>query len=337
MILVFGVSAMRRREFITLIGGAAAAWSANARAQQQAERMRRIGVLSAAAKDDQFLQQRLDAFRQGLEKLGWSEDHNIRIDYRFATADGIRPLAKEVVRLEPDVILAHSTPVAAALQQETRAIPIVFLEVSDPIGSGFIASLARPGGNLTGLLLNEEGIPGKWLTMLKEFEPTLVRVALIGNPKTTPYDYFLRGAVAAARSLAIEVVPSRVENSADVERVIESLARLPNGGVITPPDSTIGRNRDLIISLESKHRLPAVYSERFAVLTGGLMSYSADRVEGFRQAASYVDRILRGAKPIDLPVQTPLKYETVINLKTAKALGIAFPPTLLTAADEVIE
>jgi putative ABC transport system substrate-binding protein len=234
-------------------------------------------------------------------------------------------------------VLAHSTPVAAALQQETRTIPIVFLEVSDPIGSGFIASLARPGGNLTGLLLYEEGIPGKWLAMLKEVEPALVRVALIGNPKTTPYDYFLRGAVAAARSLAMEVVSGRVESPTDIERVIESLSRLPNGGVITPPDSTIGRNRDLIISLVSRYRLPAVYSNRFAVLAGGLMSYSADRVDGFRQAATYVDRILRGAKPVDLPVQAPIKYEIIINLKTAKALGLEVPPTLLARADEVIE
>jgi putative ABC transport system substrate-binding protein len=327
---------MRRRSFITLLGGSAAAWPMAARAQQP-ERLRRIGVLTGSNRADPSLQERLNAFRQGLEKLGWAEGRNILIDYRSATADRIRPLAKELVNLEPDVLLAHSTPVAAALQQETHTIPIVFLEVSDPIGSGFIASLARPGGNLTGLLLYEEGIPGKWLAMLKEVEPALARVALMANPKTTPYDYFLRGVVAAARSLAIEVVPGRVESPADIERVIESLSRLPNGGVITPPDSTVGRNRDLIINLVSTHRLPAVYSNRFAVLAGGLMSYSADRVDAFRQAASYLDRILRGAKPVDLPVQTPIKYETVINMKTAKALGLNMPTTLLARADEVIE
>ena len=316
---------MRRREFV--IGGlTAAACPISARAQQPV--VRRIGVLTLAIETDPYVQQRFDAFRQGLENRGWVEGRNIRIDYRFTTVERLQGLAKELVKSAPDAILADTTPVTAALQRETREIPLIFLEVSDPIGSGFITSLARPDGNLTGLLLFEEGISSKWLTMLKEIAPAVARIALIANPKTTPYDYFLRGIAAAAPSLAIELVPGQVETPADIERVIGSLSVSPNGGIITPPDSTIGRYRDLIITLAARHHLPAVYSYRFAVRAGGLISYSPERVDGFRQAASYVDRILRGAKPADLPVQTPTKYETIINLKTAKALGPTVPPSL---------
>ena len=331
---------MKRREFITLRGGAVAAWPLAAWAQQDG-RVRRVGVLMPFPEADPQIQARLAAFRQGLERLGWSEGRNVRIDYRFAPASGAldqaQKLAKELIALQPDVILGDSTAMAAALQRESRAIPIVFVAVSDPIGSGFIASLARPGGNLTGTLNYEATIVGKWLQMLKEIAPRLARVALVGNPKTTSFDYFLRAAEAAAQSLAIELVPSRVETAADIERAIESFARVPNGGLLLLPDTTTAVHTDLIIALAARHRLPAVYADRYWVTAGGLMSYSTDRVDLVRQAAAYVDRILRGDKPADLPAQAPVKYETVINLKTAKALGLIVPPGLLVAADEVIE
>jgi ABC-type uncharacterized transport system substrate-binding protein len=315
-----------RREFITLLGTSAVAGPLAARAQQR-ERMRRIGVLSGNAEGNADGTAHVAAFRQGLERLGWSEGRSVHIDYRYAAADPDRfqAFAKELVALQPDVIFAATTPAAAAVQRESRAVPIVFRGVSDPIGSGFIASLARPGGNLTGLLLMEASITGKWLAMLKEIEPRLERAAFIANPKTTPYDYFLRAAEAAALSLAIEVVPSRVENAADIERAIESFARMPNGGMVFPPDTTTSLHRDLIIALAARHHLPAVYSNRPEVVAGGLMSYRTDRVDDHRQAATYVDRILRGDKPADLPVQAPVKYETVLNLKTAKALGLTVP------------
>ena len=300
--------------------------------------MRRIGVLIGLAEDDPETKTRLTAFRQGLERLGWSEGRNVRIDSRFAPAGTgqEQALAKELVATQPDVILAHTTQVAAALQRESRAIPIVFVNVSDPIGAGFIASLARPGGNLTGVLHYEASIAGKWLAMLKEIAPRLTRAALVMNPVGS-YDYFLRSTEALAPSLAIELVPSPVENAADIERAIESFARVPDGGLVLPPDATTTVHRDLIIALAARHRLPAVYPLRVFVAAGGLMSYGTDQVDMFRQAASYVDRILRGDKPADLPVQAPTKYETVVNLKTAKALGLTVPPGLLVAADEVIE
>jgi putative ABC transport system substrate-binding protein len=329
---------MRRRQFITLLGGAAAAWPLAARGQQ-ADRMRRIGVLIDLTEDNPEMKSRLAAFRQGLERRGWSEGDNVRIDIRSAAghADQHRPLAKELVALQPDVILAHSTRVTEALRQESHLVPIVFVTVSDPIGSGFIASLARPGGNLTGALFYEEGIAGKWLAMLKEIAPRLARAALIANPKTTPYDYFLRSAKAVAPSLAIELVPSHVETAADIEHAIVTFARVPDGGLVLPPDSTTSLHRDLIIELAARYRLPAVYPARFFVAAGGLLSYATDQVDMFRRAASYVDRILRGDKPADLPVQAPTRYETTVNLKTAKALGLTVPPGLLLAADEVIE
>jgi ABC-type uncharacterized transport system substrate-binding protein len=327
---------MGRREFITLLGGAVA-WPLAARAQP--ERMRRIGLIATGVEDDPVQQARLGAFRQGLEQLGWIERRNVLIDYRFAhaSAEQGQIIAKELVALRPDVILAHSTPMAAAVQRESRAVPIVFVEVSDPINSGFVKSLARPGGNLTGMLLYEEGITGKWLAMLKEIAPSLARASLLANPKTTPYGYFLRAGEVAARSLAIELVPSPVESAADIERTIDSFARVPNGGLVVPPDSTVSFHRDLIIRLSAQHHLPTVHSARWWVEGGGLMSYGTDRVDAFRLAAFFVDRILRGANPGDLPVQTPTKYETVINIKTAKALGLTVPPGLLVAADEVIE
>ncbi len=329
---------MQRREFIALLGGAAAALPLPARAQQP-ERVRRIGVLSALAEDDPDNKAALAAFRQGCEKLGWSEGRSVRIDIRFAAGDANRigSLAKELVALEPDAIFAQSTEATTALQRESRAIPIVFVAVSDPIGSGFVVSLARPGGNITGLLNFEESVTSKWLAMLKEISPRLVRVAFVANPKTTPYDYFLRAAKAAAVSLAIELVPFPVETTADIERSIESFARLPDGGLLMPPDTTTILHRDFIIALAARRRLPAIYSARYFVAAGGLMSYGFDRVEVHRQAAYYFDRILHGDRPADLPVQTPTKYETIVNLKAAKALGLDVPPSLLVRADEVIE
>jgi putative ABC transport system substrate-binding protein len=327
-----------RRKFITLLGGAAAAWPLAARAQQD-DRIRRIGVLAAQAEDDRDIQARLDGFRQGLQRLGWSEGRNLQIDYRFAAgrADRFQPLAIELIALRPDVILAQTPPVVAVVQRESRAIPIVFVDVSDPIGPGFVASLARPGGNLTGVISFEASITGKWLAMLKEIAPGLARVALVSNSKTSSFDYFQRAAEATAPSLGIELVPNQVETAAEIERAIEVFARVPNGGLVLPPDSTTILHRDLVIALAARHRLPAVYAFRFFVAAGGLMSYSIDFVERYRQAAGYVDRILKGAKPADLPVQAPTKFETVLNLKTAKALGLPVPPGLLVAADEVIE
>jgi putative tryptophan/tyrosine transport system substrate-binding protein len=330
---------MQRRKFITLLGGAVAAWPLAAQAQQP-ERERRIGVLVGLADGDPDTKVRLAGFQQGLEKLGWSEGRNVRIDYRFAPA-GTRAqlLAKELVALQPDVVLAMSTPIVAALQRETRTIPIVFVGVAELIGSGFVASLARPGGNITGFLLFEASITGKWLAMLRDIAPSLARAALVINPKTAVYyELYLRAAQAAASSLGIELVLAPIENEpANIEHAFEAFARAPNGGLILQPDSNTNVHRDLIISLAARHRLPAVYSDRLFVTAGGLMCYGTDRADQFRQAASYVDRILRGAKPADLPVQVPTKYETVINLKIAKALGLTVPPALLVAADEVIE
>jgi putative ABC transport system substrate-binding protein len=327
----------RRRDFIRLLGGAAAAWPHAVFAQT--DRTRRIGVLLGFAEDDPETNARLAKFRQELERLGWLEARNVHIDYRFAAgnADRFRPLAKELLALQPDVILAHTTPVAATLQRESRTIPIVFVNVSDPLGSGFIASLARPGGNLTGILHYEAGITGKWLAMLKEIAPRLARAALLANPKTSPYDYFLRSAQSLAPSLAIELAPCPVASAAEIERSIAAFARMADGGLVVLPDTTTNVQRDLIIALTARHRLPAVYTARLFVAAGGLMSYGTDQVDMFGRTASYVDRILRGAAPADLPVQAPTKYETTLNLKTAKLLGLEVPPSLLVRADEVIE
>jgi len=330
---------MRRRQFITLLSGAAVAWPLAARAQQS-ERMPRVGVLMGLRQDDPDTKARLAKFRQGLETLGWSEGRNVRIDYRFAPAGAqAQMLAQELVALEPDVILSNATPSTIALQRETRTIPIVFTGVSDPIGSGFVASLARPGANITGLLLFEASITGKWLAMLKEVAPDLARAAFVINPKTAAYyEFYFREAQVAASSLAIQLVQVPIASAAtDIEHTIEAFARAPSGGLVLPPDSNTIVHRDLIIALAARHRLPAVYSDRFFVTAGGLMCYSSDRADQFRAAASYVDRILRGAKPVDLPVQAPTKYQTVVNLKTARAVGLTVPPGLLVAADEVIE
>jgi putative ABC transport system substrate-binding protein len=329
---------MKRREFIMLLGGAAAAWPLAARAQQ-VDHVRRVGALIAFAKDDRETEERLAALRQGLAKRGWVEGRNIQMDYRFAAgrSDQFSVLAKELVAMQPDVILAQTPGGTLALQRETRTIPIVFVNVSDPIGMGFIASLPRPGGNLTGVLHYEATIVGKWLAMLKEIGPRLTHAALLANPKVTSYQYFLKSAEATAPALGIDLTDSPVQTAADIERAIEALTRSPNTGLILPPDASTVAHRDLIVALAARHRLPAVYALKTFVAAGGLMSYGTDQNDLFRLAASYVDRILRGDKPADLPVQAPTRFETTVNLKTAKALGLDVPPHLLVEADEVIE
>lgn len=324
---------MRRRKFITLCGGAAVTWSLAATAQKL-ERPRLIGMLSAVNDPE------MKAFEQELERRGWSEGRNIHLEYRYAPAGAqVQTLAKELVAMQPEVIFAMSRPVTAALQKETGTIPIVFTYVIDPIGAGFIASLARPGGNLTGLMAYDPSAVGKWLSMLKEIAPQTVRVAILGNPKTAAYyDYLLGAAQAVAPTLGIEAFPSRVENdAADIERTIVAIASIPNSGIVVLPESTTSTNHALIITLAARNRIPAVYNFKFMVQAGALMSYGIVSADHYRQAAFYVDRILRGAKPADLPVQTPTRYETALNLKTAKALGLNVPAGLLVAADEVIE
>jgi putative tryptophan/tyrosine transport system substrate-binding protein len=329
---------MRRRDFIACVGFAFAS-PVRARAQQ-ADRVRRIGVLLPFAEDDPEAKSHLSAITEELKRLGWSQDRNIRIDARFAAgiADQYPLLAKELGALQPDVMISESTPAAAALKQETRSIPIVFVGVSDPVGSGFITSLARPEGRLTGMMQYESGIVGKWLAMLKEVAPALARVGFVANPKFRGYDYFWRSAEASARSLAIELIPNQISNvAADVERAIESFAQMPNSGLLFVPDATIIAHRDLVIALAARYHLPAVYPWRFFVTAGALMSYGIDNIDVLQKAAPYVDRILRGAKPADLPVQAPTKYETAINLTAANALGLTIPPALLARADEVVE
>jgi putative tryptophan/tyrosine transport system substrate-binding protein len=330
---------MNRRDLITLFGGIAVAWPFSAGAQQS-DRVRRIGVLLPYAETEPVAKSHLAALIQELKLHGWSEDRNIHIDARFAAgmAGQFPVLAKELAALQPDVVVSESTPAAVALQQETPAIPIVFIGVSDPLGSGVVASLARPGGNLTGMMQYESGIVGKWLAMLKEIAPRLARVALVANPKFRGYDYFWRSATASAPALAIELIPTPISNdAAAIEHAIESFAQMPEGGLLFVPDATIVAHRDLVITLAARYRLPAVYPWRYFVAAGGLMSYGIDNIDVLQKAASYVDRILRGAKPADLPVQAPTKYETAVNLTAANALGLTIPPTLLATADEVIE
>ena len=328
---------MRRREFITLLGGLAT-WPRAAKAQQ-AEKTRRIAILVHGVQADPEWRGRLAAFRQELENLGWNEGRNIHIETRYSANDfDVLPrLAKELVALKPEVVFVNTTPATKALQRETRTIPIIFVQVSDPTGSGIVASLSRPGGNITGLLFYEDSIGGKWLGMLKEIAPHLTRAAQLGNPKGYPYGYFLRSTKTIAMTLGIEVIPTPVASADDIARSIDSFALVPNGGLLAPPDNTVSANRDLVIALAARHRIPAVYAFPEYVAAGGLMAYGTDVLMQFRQAASYVDRILRGANPADLPVQAPTKYQTVINLKTAKALGFDVPSTLLVRADEVIE
>jgi len=297
--------------------------------------------LIALPESDPELKKWLAAFGQALERLGWSENRNVHLDYRFTPAGAhARDLAKELLALQPDVVLAFSTPATAAFQQETRTVPIVFIGIADAVGQGLVPSLTHPRGNLTGLTMYEASVSGKWLEMLREIEPQLARAAFVLNPKTAPYyDFYMRGAKSAGPSLGIEPVLSPIENDAtDIEHAITAFAHAtPKGGLVVPGDSTTNAHRDLIVSLAARHRLPAVYTNEFFVTAGGLMSYGVDWVNEFGQAAFYVDRILRGANPRELPIQAATKFVTALNVKTAKALGLAVPPGLLVAADRVIE
>jgi putative tryptophan/tyrosine transport system substrate-binding protein len=328
---------MRRREFITLIGGAAA-WPLAARAQQS-ERMRRIGVLLAATADDSQFQTWIGAFLQALALLGWTIGRNVRIDTRWATTDAaeIRRHAAELVALGPDVILAHGAGAVGALLQATRTVPIVFPVASDPVGAGFIDNLARPGGNATGFMTVEYSIGGKFLELLKQIAPNVMRVAVLRDPTLGSSTSLFAAAQAVAPLLSVEVNPVNTRDAPEIERAVVAFARSPNAGLIVTPGAAAQRHRNLIIALAARHKLPAVYYERYFIAAGGLVSYGPDFVDQYRRAAGYVDRILKGEKPADLPVQAPTKYELVINLKTAKALGIEIPPTLLARADEVIE
>jgi ABC-type uncharacterized transport system substrate-binding protein len=327
---------MRRRAFITLVGGAAAAWPLAARAQQP-ERMRRIGVLMNWAADDPEGQARLTAFAQGLQQLGWSDGRNVRIDHRWAVADVGRfhRYAEELVALAPDAILASGTPSVQALQQVTRTLPIVFANLADPVGIGFVASLARPGGNITGFSVFEYGLSGKWLELLKEIAPRVTRVAVL---RDLTIGLGQLGAIqSVAPSLGVELTPIGVRDADEIERGIMAFAQGANGGLIATGSTGALFHRGPIVALAARHRLPAVYFARYYVTGGGLISYGPDFVDQFRRAAGYADRILKGEKPADLPVQAPTKFELAINLKTAKALGLNVPPSLLARADEVIE
>jgi putative tryptophan/tyrosine transport system substrate-binding protein len=331
---------MQRREFITFLGGAVVAWPLTAHAQQP-ERMRRIGVLMGYAESDREAQANVAAFREGLQKLGWTEGRNIRIDIRWATprdAESRQRFANELVALQPDLILSHATPTTAALLQQTRIIPIIFVNVSDPVGSGFIAGLPRPGGNVTGFINVEGSMAGKWLELLKEIAPRVVRVAFLFNPATTPYaKYFLNPLKAAAASFGVEAIAAPVRDISELETVIAAQAREPNGGLIVMPDVFASVHRVEITSLAARYRLPAVYPFRFFAEAGGLLSYGSELVDNFRRAATYADLILKGAKPGELPVQVPVRFELVINLKTARALGLDVSFQLQQRADEVIE
>ena len=328
-----------RREFIMLLGGAAA-WPLAARAQQ-AERMRRIGVLVASyAETDREGQARVAAFLDTFRRLGWSDGRNVRIDIRWATtnADDLRKHAAELAALAPDVLVAASgTSTVAPLLQATRTIPIVFVVVVDPVGAGFVASLARPGGNATGFTTFEYGLSGKWLELLKQIAPGITRAAVLRDPAIASGIGQFAAVQAMAPSLGVELSPVDARDAPEIERAVTAFARSGNGGLVVTPSPVANRHRDLIITLAARYRLPAVYAWRYYVTDGGLISYGSDSIDQFRRAAGYVDRILKGEKPADLPVQAPTKFELVINLKTAKTLGLEVPPPLLARADAVIE
>ena len=330
---------MKRRDFITLIGGAAA-WPLAARAQQ-GMRLPRLGVLIPFAEGDAEAQSEIAAFRQALEQLGWRDGRNLAIEYRWAGGDSsrIRAYAKELVALAPDAIFCRTTPVTAAFAQETRTIPIVFVNVSDPVGAGFAASIARPGGNITGFTNVQESLGGKWVELLKELDPRISRIGVLFGPTTSPGRgmFYRRLIEDAARSIAVETIAAPVEGSAEIETAVAAFAQASGAGLIVQPDVTTTDHRTLILRLAAQHRLPAVCPFRFFVAEGGLASYGIDVVDLYRRAAGYVDRILKGEKPGDLPVQAPVKFELAINLKTATALGLTVPDKLLAIADEVIE
>ena len=327
---------MRRRKFISLIGGATIAWPLAARAQQP-DRVRRVGVLMGIA-DDFEGQARIAVFRQALQALGWSEGRNVQFIYRWSGGDVVhaRQFAKELLDLRSDVILANSTPIATAVRETTRTTPTVFVQVSDPVTAGVVQSLARPGGNLTGFTNFEPSMASKWLELVKGIAPNITRVAYLFNPNTAPLLY-ARAVETAAPLLSIKPFAAELRNADEMEGVIEQFAREPNGALLVLPDLFTATNRQSIIALAARHRLPAVYPFRYFVASGGLMSYGTETLETYRQAAAYVARVLKGENPGDLPVQAPSKYELVVNLKTARALGLDVPPTLRARADEVIE
>jgi putative tryptophan/tyrosine transport system substrate-binding protein len=328
---------VKRREFITLLGGAAAAWPLTARAQQT-DRVRRIGVFMNLAADDPEGQARNTAFVQALQQLGWTEGRNARIDTRWGTdAGSTRKYAAELVALAPDVILATASTATSALQQMTRAVPIVFVIVIDPVGAGYVESLARPGGNLTGFSLFEYGLSGKWLELLKEIAPGVTRVAVIRDTAVGSGVGQYAIIQAVAPSLGVELRPIDMRDAGEIERAVVAFARVPNSGLIIVGAPSAVVHRNLIITLAARHQLPAVYPLSYFGRSGGLMSYGPDSIEPYRRAAGYIDRILKGEKPADLPVQAPTKYELIIDLKTAKALGLTVPSQLLARADEVIE
>jgi putative ABC transport system substrate-binding protein len=329
---------VRRRDFVKIVAGSAAAWPLAARAQQP-ERMRRIGILLAATADDAVFQARLAAFYQGLALLGWSIGQNVRIDTRWATANtaDIRRHAAELAALAPDVILAHGSSTVGVLLQATRTVPIVFPATVDPVGAGFVDSLARPGGNATGFMSFEYSMGGKWLELLKQIAPGVMRVAVLRDAASPSGNVQFGVIQAAAPSLRVEVTPVNMRDADEIERLLAAFARASSGGLIVTASGPAYSYRDLILTLATRQKLPAVYFEHFFVAAGGLMSYGPDYLDQYRQAAGYVDRIFKGEKPADLPIQAPTRYELAINLKTAKALGLAVPPSLLASANEVIE
>jgi putative ABC transport system substrate-binding protein len=329
---------MRRRDFIELIIGIAAVWPLTGHAQQSGE-MRRIGVLMNTAADDREGQEGVAAFQQDLQRLGWTIGRNVQIDIRWGENNGDldRKYATELLALAPDVILASGSPSITALQHLTRTVPIVFVRVSDPVGGGFVDSLDRPGGNATGFMLFEYSFAGKWLELLKQIVPRLTRASVLRDSTNRAGIGEFAAIQSVAPSLGVELRPVDIRDAGEIERILAAYARSPNGGLIVTPSASVSVYRDAIITLAARYKLPAVYGFRYNVIDGGLISYGPNRVDQFRRAAEYVDRILNGAKPDELPVQAPAKYETVINLKTAKALGLTLPPSLLATADEVID
>jgi putative ABC transport system substrate-binding protein len=331
---------IRRREFIFTLGGAAASWPFAARAQQQGERMRRIGALAGGAvPDNPETQASIAAFLQGLQQLGWTDGRNMRIDYRWGlgSADNIRKYATELAALAPDVIVASGTSTMAALLQATRTVPIVFVNVADPVGAGFVNSLARPGGNATGFMQYEYSLSGKWVELLKQIAPGTTRMTVLRDAALTSGVGQFAVIQSVAPSVGVEVSAVNLRDAGEIERAVTAFARSANGGLILTSSALSIVHRELIIALAARHKLPAVYYRRLYVTDGGLISYGPDTVDQYRQGARYVDRILKGEKPADLPVQAPTKYELVINLKTARTLGLEIPATLLARADEVIE
>jgi putative ABC transport system substrate-binding protein len=331
---------MKRRQFVTLVGTVMAAWPLTVRAQQP-ERMRRIGVLMGSTESDLEAQARLAAFREELQKLGWAEGHTIRIDTRWAAPENtalMQRFAKELVALRAELVLSSNTPATAAMLQQTHAIPLVFAIVADPVGSGFVANFSRPGGNVTGFMNFEPTIAGKWLELLKEIAPRVTRVIFLFNPATATFaEVYLNPFKAAAASAGVEAIAAPVRDASDLESVVAAQAREPNGGLIVMPDAFMIDHSTEITSLAARYRLPSVYPYRFFAKVGGLLSFGSDGRDNYRLAATYADRILKGEKPSELPVQAPARFEMVLNRKTAKALGLDVPPSIELRADEVIE